>query len=147
MEEKIIYADKGSLKKILLVFLLVGILSLILVQYISSLVQQLDVVETQQMAIEKLIFIFRTSTLLFSVVLVFFGIYLFYVGVRVTKSNQFPPPGMKVFRDTKVSTGSRAKAFSILLIVSSFISIICGVIVYAYASSIINNIQKSLTGL
>ena len=47
------------------------------------------------------------------------------------KSGQFPPPGMKVVRDTKIKTGGKAKKVALSLIVlSSIIVVITLFLVY-----------------
>jgi heme/copper-type cytochrome/quinol oxidase subunit 2 len=59
-----------------------------------------------------------------SILLLSMGIYLLLLARRTSKSGQYPPPGMKVIRDTRVRTGDKAKLITILMIVSSGILIL-----------------------
>ena len=57
------------------------------------------------------------------------GAYLFHLGGRVMKAGQYPPPGMKVFRDTAITTGSaaRRRAVSILVLAALMMGLgLCG---------------------
>lgn len=44
-----------------------------------------------------------------------FGLSFVLLAVRVFRSGQFPPPGMKVIRDTVLRTGRKAKAAGAVL--------------------------------
>jgi hypothetical protein len=52
------------------------------------------------------------------------AVYQILLARRVLKSGQFPPPGMRVVRDTKIKTGGKAKKVAISLIVLSSIVIV-----------------------
>jgi hypothetical protein len=38
------------------------------------------------------------------------GTWLWWLGIRIRRADRFPPPGMKVVRDTRVCTGAKARS-------------------------------------
>lgn len=54
----------------------------------------------------ELIFVILIA--LVSVPLVGFAVYLWSLGGRVVRAREFPPPGLRVIRDTSIVTGERA---------------------------------------
>jgi hypothetical protein len=64
-----------------------------------------------------------------------FSIYLLWLGVRVRRSGQYPPPGMRVAVRTKIRRGRRAKWNAILLFVLAGIFMVPGpVFLYTWYS-------------
>ena len=47
------------------------------------------------------------------------GIYLLVIAFRALKAGRYPPPGMKVIKDTRIKTGTAAKTMAYLLIFNS----------------------------
>jgi hypothetical protein len=50
--------------------------------------------------------------------------YLVVVAIRILKTDRYPPPGLKVIRDTRLQTGRRAKITAYVLMVNSVILIV-----------------------
>ena len=50
------------------------------------------------------------------------GVYLLVIAFRALKVGRYPPPGMKVIKDTRVKTGRPAKIMAYLLIFNSVAS-------------------------
>ncbi len=59
----------------------------------------------------------RWSLRIVFVALAGMGAYLILLARRTLRSGQYPPPGMKVTRDTKLRTGNQAKGVALSLIV------------------------------
>jgi len=47
------------------------------------------------------------------------GVYLLVIAFRALKAGRYPPPGMKVIKDTRIKTGRQAKIMAYLLIFDS----------------------------
>lgn len=54
-------------------------------------------------------FVTRILLVALAVGLIGFALYFGWLGLRVLRAGQFPPPGMKVIRDTPIRHGSAAK--------------------------------------
>ena len=52
------------------------------------------------------------------------GGYLLLIAFRALKAGRYPPPGMKVIKDTRVKTGPQAKIMAYLLIFNSGVLIL-----------------------
>jgi hypothetical protein len=56
------------------------------------------------------------------------GAWLFALGWRINRAGQYPPPRMKVIRDTRVRTGPQARALANVLQLAAFVLIAAGVV-------------------
>ncbi len=69
-----------------------------------------------------------TVVLFAGVVIVGLGMWLFRLGVLINRSGRFPPPGMKVIRDTVVRTDSRARFLANAALVASLLTVLAGTV-------------------
>lgn len=60
--------------------------------------------------------------------LVGMGLYLFRLGVQINRAGRFPPPGMKVIRNTVVRTGARAQLLANMALVASLLAMLAGTV-------------------
>jgi len=56
------------------------------------------------------------------------GVWLWWIARRINRGGRFPPPGMKVIRDTPVRTGDRAKGLARLAQVAALVCLVWGTI-------------------
>ncbi len=56
------------------------------------------------------------------------GLWLFRLGVLINRSGRFPPPGMKVIRDTVVRTGPRARRLANAALLASLLTVLAGTV-------------------
>jgi hypothetical protein len=71
------------------------------------------------LAVKKVMFLLKWWLGLGSLPILGLAVYQILLARRVLQSGQFPPPGTKVVRDTKIRTGGKAKKAAITLIVLS----------------------------
>ena len=69
-------------------------------------------------------FALKVSLGLVSLLLLVTGVYFIILARRTFKSGQYPPPGVRVIRDTRLRTGTQVKKIALSLIVLSCILII-----------------------
>jgi hypothetical protein len=87
--------------------------------------------ENPDLAAKKAMFLLKWWMGLGSLPILGLAVYQILLARRVLKSGQFPPPGMKVVRDTKIRTGGKAKKVAIsLMVLSSVIIVITVFLVY-----------------
>ncbi len=118
MRDPIIYADKKLRKQILLILLLLFPVGLFLTQSLSSHVEEITALAEHDIGqalakLRNLVTIFTVANGIFSLA---FALYFAFLAMRVLKSEQFPPPGMRVVRDTHLRTGKKAKSMGMLMI-------------------------------
>jgi hypothetical protein len=80
--------------------------------------------ENPGLAGKKIILLLKWWMGLGSLPILGLAVYQIILGRRILKSGRFPPPGMKVIRDTKIETGAKAKKVAISLIALSSIVIV-----------------------
>jgi hypothetical protein len=57
---------------------------------------------------------------------------LIAVAIRVLKTERYPPPGMKVIRDTRLCTGRKARITAYVLMVNSVILILLVSLIFLF---------------
>ena len=110
-EPMILEADPAYRRKMVLALIVLAVLggaALILTKSVLDGIEALAAVDPDA-AIQKIkgliVGIIAVNAVLSSV----FGLWFVLLAVRVFRSGQFPPPGMKVVRDTPIRTGKKAK--------------------------------------
>jgi uncharacterized membrane protein len=126
MNQDIVPADKNLRKKFFIFLGLSVIAILIIVPYFNGYLEQIRQVlkENPEVAFKKSMFVLKATLSFVSLLLVMTGIYLMFLARRTLKSGQYPLPGMRVIRDTRLRTGTQAKVAAISLIVISCILIV-----------------------
>jgi len=56
------------------------------------------------------------------------GLWLFRLGLLINRSGQYPPPGMKVIRNTLLRTGSRARIVANAALIGSLLTVLAGTV-------------------
>ena len=137
MNQDIVPADKNLRKKFFIFLGLSVIAVFIIVTYFNGYLEQIKQAfkENPEVAFKKSMFVLKTTLSFVSLLLVMAGIYSMSLARRTLKSGQYPPPGMKVIRDTRLRTGTQAKRAGISLIALSCILIIfaCFFLYWPYA--------------
>jgi hypothetical protein len=133
MDEKIVLADKKFRKQFIVFLILIIVVFVVLIvnlkSYLDQAVQQSR--ESQDMLFRKTIFLLKWWMGLGALPILGFWVYQIFLARRILKSGQFPPPGMRVIRDTMIQTGTRAKKTAIIMIaISSIILAIMLFLVY-----------------
>ncbi|MDY0165218.1 MAG: hypothetical protein RBS80_01655 [Thermoguttaceae bacterium] len=95
--------------------------------------RRLDVIdrlaeENLPAAAEKALSLVVTAVVFMGVTLVGTGLYLFRLGVQINRAGRFPPPGMKVIRNTVVRTGARAELLANMALVASLLAVLVGTV-------------------
>ena len=111
MNELMIPADRDHRKKVVIwavLFALVGAFSVLALYATFMGLESLAEADPEK-ALQKLKKILTVITVLNAFASSLFAIYFTSVAARIIKSGQYPPPGMRVLRDTKLRTGKAAK--------------------------------------
>lgn len=133
MNQDIVRADKEFRKRFNIFIVLIVIVFAVTILSIKGYLDQMAQLtrENPNLAAEKVIFLLKWWMGLGSLPILGLGVYQILLARRILKSGQFPPPGMKVVRDTKIKTGGKAKKVAVSLIVlSSIIVVITLFLVY-----------------
>jgi uncharacterized BrkB/YihY/UPF0761 family membrane protein len=126
MNQDIVPADKDLRRKFLFFLIFSVIAILFAAPYFNDYMQQIKQIskENPDLAARKAMFLLKISLGFVFLTLVTTGIYSVIIARKVLKSGQYPPPGMRVIRDTKLRTGRQAKIAAISLITLSCVLVI-----------------------
>jgi hypothetical protein len=126
MNQDIVPADKEFRKRFIIFLVLIVIVFAVTILSMKSYLDQMAQLtrENPDLAAKKAMFLLKWWMGLGSLPILGLAVYQILLARRVLKSGQFPPPGMKVVRDTKIKTGGKAKKVALSLIVLSSIIIV-----------------------
>jgi hypothetical protein len=125
MNQDILPADKEFRKRFIIFLVLIVIVFVVAILSLKNYLDQMAPLtrENPDLAVKKVMCLLKWWLGLGSLPVLGLGLYQILLARRVLKSGQFPPPGMKVVRDTRIRTGAKAKKAAISLIVLSSIVI------------------------
>jgi hypothetical protein len=126
MNQDIVPADKEFRKRFIIFLVLIVIVFAVTILSMKSYLDQMAPLtrENPNLAAEKVMFLLKWWMGLGSLPILGLAVYQILLARRILKSGQFPPPRMRVVRDTKIQTGPKAKRVAISLIVLSSIIIV-----------------------
>ncbi len=129
MNQDIVPADK-ELRRKFMVFLIFSVIAVLFVApYFNDYMNQIKQISKQNpdLAFRKSMLLLKITLGFVFLILVSIGIYSVVIARKVLKSGQYPPPGMRVIRDTRLRTGTQAKMAAISLIILSCVLVIFAV--------------------
>ena len=133
MSQDIVRADKEFRKRFVLFLMLIVIVFVVTIVSMKSYLDQMEQLRREDpgLAGKKVVLLLKWWMGLGSLPVLGLAVYQIILARRILKSGRFPPPGMKVIRDTKIQTGAKAKKVAISLIaLSSIIIVIILFLVY-----------------
>ncbi len=137
MDQDMVRADKSLRRKLILFLILFTIVVIVIEPTLNRYIEQIKETSKKdpELAFKKSMVALKVSLGLVSFLLLMTGVYFITLARRTFKSGQYPPPGMRVIRDTRLRTGTQAKRAGISLIALSCILIIfaCFFLYWPYA--------------
>jgi len=133
MSQDIVPADKEFRKRFIVFLMLIVIVFVVTIVSMKSYLDQMEQLRREDpgLAGKKVVLLLKWWMGLGSLPVLGLAVYQIILARRILKSGRFPPPGMKVIRDTKIQTGAKAKKVAISLIaLSSIIIVIILFLVY-----------------
>lgn len=119
MDKDFIPADKVFRKKVILFLLVVILAAIVLEPHFKAYMHRVSQLSKNdpELALEKTMLLLKWSLRLVFVSLLGMGGYLILLARRTFRSGQYPPPGMRVMRDTRLRKGNQANRAAVSLIV------------------------------
>ena len=133
--DEIIPADKGLRKKTIILVIGIVLAAMILGPYVNGYLADLrqEGVERPELAYSKMIALMKWVLGSAALLITLTGVYLLVIAFRSLKAGRYPPPGMKVIKDTRVKTGRQAKIMAYLLIFNSVaITLLVGLVIFLF---------------
>ena len=133
--DEIIPADKGLRNKTIILVIIIVLAVMIVGPYLSGYLADLrqEGVERPELAYPKIITLMKWVLGSAALLITLTGAYLLMIAFRSLKAGRYPPPGMKVIKDTRVKTGRPAKIMAYLLIFNSVaIILLIGLVLFLF---------------
>ena len=125
---EIIHADPRARAITLAVSLAILVLGAVLLWWLGAYQKELlDLVKRNQpAAVAKALRLADTAACLGGLGLVAAGVWFARLARRIGRSGRFPPPGMKVIRDTPLRTGAKARAMARVAVAVAVVLLLAG---------------------
>ena len=137
MDTDLIPADKVLRKKVILFLLIVVLTALVLEPHFKAYMDQMSQLSKADpnLALEKTMLLLKWSLRVVFAALVGMGAYLILLARRTLRAGRYPPPGMRVIRETRLRTGNQAKkaALSLIVLASLLIAVAFFFLYWPYA--------------
>jgi len=133
--DEIIPADKGLRNKTIILVIIIVLAVMIVGPYLSGYLADLrqEGVERPESAYPKMITLMKWVLGSAALGITLTGVYLLIIAFRSLKAGRYPPPGMKVIKDTRIKTGRQAKIMAYLLIFNSLaITLLVGLVLFLF---------------
>jgi len=141
--QELVKTDKNIKRAITFVIVIVIVVGIIIFFYIQRF--QMDILNiaerSPQLALEKMAGLVGKFKIINIGFISLISLYFLYLAYKVFRFDSFPPPGMKVIRDTKLVRGKSAKAKGFLLIFFVCTFIIFGFLINSYLDRILTMIK------
>lgn len=114
MEENMIKADKKTRIINLVIIIAIVLIAIFLYGYLQRYYLRLNTLaeEHPDQAIMKVVGLVKLIIIANPIITFGFMLYFILLGTKTYKSEQFPPPGTKVVRNTRLILGSKAKKYA-----------------------------------
>jgi hypothetical protein len=124
--DEIIPADKGLRKKTIILVIGIVLAVMIVGPYLSGYLADLrqEGIERPESTYPRMIALMKWVLGSAALGITLTGAYLLIIACRSLKAGRYPPPGMKVIKDTRVKTGRQAKIMAYLLFFNSGVLIL-----------------------
>ena len=127
---EIVPADARLRKLVLLVSVVILAGGAVALWWLNRRLDAIDQLAEENLpaAAEEALSLVVKALVVMGVSLVGMGLYLFRLGVRINRAGRFPPPGVKVIRNTVVRTGTHARLRANLALVGSLLAVLAGTV-------------------
>ncbi len=141
--EDIVVADKSARKRFLIALVLITAAAAVLTYYLSQHIERLKILAAADpdLAMHGLVRLMRIVLLAGVLLACLVGASLIRTALRTLRAGRFPPPGMRVIRDTRVVTGARARIQAITLMVVAVIFIAAQFLLLFYVPGVLERLQ------
>ena len=133
--DEIIPADKGLRKRTIILVIGIVLVAMVVGPYVNSYLADLrqEGEARPELAYPKMITLMKWVLGSAALLITLTGVYLLVIALRALKAGRYPPPGMKVIKDTRVKTGRQAKIMAYLLIFNSVaITLLVGLVIFLF---------------
>jgi MFS family permease len=133
--DEIITADKGLRKKTIILVVAIVLGAMVVGPFLNGYLADLrqEAVDRPELGYSKMIVLMKWVLGSAALLITLTGVYLLIIAFRALKAGRYPPPGMKVIKDTRVKTGRQAKIMAYLLIFNSgAIILLIGLVLFLF---------------
>lgn len=143
MPQEMIPADKNLRRRIIFLMIFFVLAIMLLSPYLNARLSEWRqaVAEDPETALARYSPLFQWLLGITALLVAAASTYLIVVSVRVLKSDRYPPPGLKVIRDTRLQTGRRARITAYVLLVNSIVLILLISLIFLLFTKLVSRVK------
>ena len=147
-EQRVVRADGAFRKRALLLLLVAALLGVAVIIGAQSYLGYLKKLSAERphLAAEKAATVLKLTSLAMAAALFASGVYTLSLWRRVRASGLFPPPGLRVLRDTRVVAGARARRLALAIMVLAIFLFVGGMLIPLLTFSLADALRRGATG-
>ena len=144
-KQQIDKADRQIRKRMILLVVVEILLGLVLILWFYTYLETLLTIgaEAPETAMNKVLNLLGIVLTIVAISLIGFSFYILKVAFMVFRSSRFPPPGMRVIKDTRVVEGRKARFRAVLFLLISALMIAASALMPYFYIKIRNTFQIS----
>jgi hypothetical protein len=148
LHEEIIYADKDLRRRALILTLGLAVFGWWGIELTQSYLHRLEILsETDPYEAARKIIPFVYAWMALSVAaVVAMSTYFFWLGVKVATTDQYPYPGMRVLRDTRIVRGGRARLRAAIALILAAVIVLAGCWAVVFGTRLASSINEEIQG-
>lgn len=141
-KQKIVKADNRLRIIGLILIILILLACFVTYNLFQKYYKQVQIVaeSNPELAIVKMASILKAIVYINPIIFFLFFLYFITMGTKTYRSQQYPPPGVKVIRDTYIVEGKKAKIYGIGLWVVAFILVLFAIVFFLLMNNFINTL-------
>ncbi|THB71060.1 MAG: hypothetical protein D6E12_01915 [Desulfovibrio sp.] len=142
LEPKVIPADPVLRKRVLIILMILSVLAGALLCLVLQRLQAIESLLNQDLALAlaQLDFLLLALGIFVACSSLLATFYFLRLGLHILQAGQFPPPGMKVVRDTVVRSGGYARALGVASITLAALLLLTNVFWWWMRNSLLKHI-------
>lgn len=143
MPKEIIKADKNLRRRTFYIIIGMALGGFWAIYYFESFFKEITIFAktSPEDTLERISSVFYIVTWIATITTIGIGVFIFNLSLRIFRSQCFPPPGMRVIKDTKRITGQKAMTRAIIGVIFSIVIIICGILFHYLAYELIQSLS------
>lgn len=141
-EKIIVSADPRLRKQVLIIVLIIIFSALVIWFYLQKYFLYLNILAEQypSLALDKSVQLIHILLLINNLAFFVLSIYLITMGIRIFRSQQYPPPGQRVIRNTILVSGGKARIHAFVLWFITILLIILVILINFFLNSFIHSL-------
>jgi uncharacterized protein involved in exopolysaccharide biosynthesis len=138
----IVRADKKLRIRYIIILAVIILIFIVIFKYFLNYKHSMEILaeNNPQLALGKIVALLKVIIYINPIFFLAVTIYFLGMGIKTYRTEQFPPPNIRVIRNTQLLTGAKAKQRAIILFIFSILLIIFAVVITLFMNKFLQSL-------